>query len=378
MATISNTPRPGYVWDSTDNVWYPIGVGAHQHTNAADTPAVMPYSTYAAAGKNKIMNGDFAINQRNFTSVTTDSTYGFDRWKLFVNGGTNTHTPQTFTPGTAPVSGYEGTNFARVAISGQSIAANYTFLSQAVENVRTLAGQTVTMSFWAKAASGTPKIAVVATQNFGSGGSPSSPATTNGGTVTLSTSWARYSTTFTIPSIAGYTIGTTANTSFLRIDTWLSAGSDYPQAQGIGIQNNTFDIWGVQLEAGSTVTAFQTATGNPASELAACQRYYYRVSGTVGNRAGGGITPSSTSFLSIIPFPVTMRTSPTAVEQTGTASDYSVAYSASTVCSAVPAFFAATTYEALTTLTVASGLTANQSAHLRFAGTAFLGWSAEL
>ena len=31
MATISNTPRPGYVWDSTDNVWYPIGVGGHSH-----------------------------------------------------------------------------------------------------------------------------------------------------------------------------------------------------------------------------------------------------------------------------------------------------------------------------------------------------------
>jgi hypothetical protein len=31
MATISNTPRPGYVWDVTDNVWYPIGVGGHSH-----------------------------------------------------------------------------------------------------------------------------------------------------------------------------------------------------------------------------------------------------------------------------------------------------------------------------------------------------------
>jgi hypothetical protein len=31
MATISNTPRPGYVWDATDNVWYPIGVGGHSH-----------------------------------------------------------------------------------------------------------------------------------------------------------------------------------------------------------------------------------------------------------------------------------------------------------------------------------------------------------
>jgi hypothetical protein len=33
MATISNTPRPGYVWDATDNVWYPIGVGGHGHTD---------------------------------------------------------------------------------------------------------------------------------------------------------------------------------------------------------------------------------------------------------------------------------------------------------------------------------------------------------
>jgi len=33
LATISNTPRPGYVWDSTDNVWYPIGTGPHTHAD---------------------------------------------------------------------------------------------------------------------------------------------------------------------------------------------------------------------------------------------------------------------------------------------------------------------------------------------------------
>jgi hypothetical protein len=31
MATISNTPRPGYAYDSTDDVWYPIGTGPHTH-----------------------------------------------------------------------------------------------------------------------------------------------------------------------------------------------------------------------------------------------------------------------------------------------------------------------------------------------------------
>jgi len=31
MATISNTPRPGYAYDATDDVWYPIGTGPHTH-----------------------------------------------------------------------------------------------------------------------------------------------------------------------------------------------------------------------------------------------------------------------------------------------------------------------------------------------------------
>ena len=39
MATISNTPRPGYVFDVTDNVWYPIGVGGHSHSEIASTIA---------------------------------------------------------------------------------------------------------------------------------------------------------------------------------------------------------------------------------------------------------------------------------------------------------------------------------------------------
>ena len=33
MGVISNTPRPGYAWDSTDNVWYPIGTGTHSHSD---------------------------------------------------------------------------------------------------------------------------------------------------------------------------------------------------------------------------------------------------------------------------------------------------------------------------------------------------------
>jgi hypothetical protein len=77
MATISNTPRPGYIWDATDNVWYPIGVGAHQHTNAADTPAVIPNALVDAKGDLLTATADntparLAVGANN-TVLTADS-----------------------------------------------------------------------------------------------------------------------------------------------------------------------------------------------------------------------------------------------------------------------------------------------------------------
>ena len=263
------------------------------------------------AGKNKVINGDFTINQRNFTSNTAHASYNFDRWAQynFSNSGTVTTTPQTFTPGSAPVSGYEGKTFVQIVTASQTQTSDYATLSQKIEDVRTFAGQTVTVSFWAKAASGTPKIALAIDQSFGSGGSPSSTVTTSGGTVTLSTSWTRYSLTVSIPSISGKTIGTTANTSSLDISLWVSSGSLYAQGQSIGNQNNTFQIWGVQVEAGSTATAFQTATGTIQGELAACQRYYNEYA-NAGYNYLGAVSASGGNLQSLITYPVTMRIAP--------------------------------------------------------------------
>jgi hypothetical protein len=323
MATISNTPRPGYVWDATDNVWYPIGVGAHQHTNAADTPAVMPYSTYAAAGKNKILNGDFSINQRNFSSGTTNAEFNLDRWRTVYSGGTSTTSVQTFTPGAAPVSGYEGKNFYRVSVSGQSSSSDSARFQQNMESVRTLAGETATVSFWAKASTGTPKIAVGFGQYFGAVGSPSSFVEILAGTVTISTSWARYSVTVAIPSISGKTLGTD-NTDSISLRLFLSGGSSVAYAQGIGLQNADFDIWGVQVESGSNMTAFQTATGNIPSELAACQRFYFRANiDTTSYRLLGQGTVTSVNNCDIaVNLPVQMRIIPYLLETSAMSTFY--------------------------------------------------------
>ena len=268
-----------------------------------------------AGSGNTIINGAFEINQRSFSSTTSSNTYGFDRWKLDTSGGT-TYSAQTFTTGAAPVSGYEAKNYARLVTTGQSGASVFSIFRQFVEDVRTYAGQTVTISFWAKAASGTPKLAVEFTQSFGSGGSPSSAVDSYAGNVTLSTSWQRYSVTYTLPSIAGKTIGTADATSYLLTSLWVSAGTDFNARTGsIGIQSNTFDIWGVQLEAGAVATPFRRNANSLQGELAACQRYYYRMGGSSAFEKFGEATGnSSTLALCTSYLPVTMRVAPTSIE----------------------------------------------------------------
>ena len=210
------------------------------------------------AGKNKIINGDFGIWQRgtSFTNVG----YGADRfttaWSVAPTSATISR--QTFTPGTAPVAGYEGQYFWRYAIT--TVGSNTDFyLNQLIENVQTLAGQTATLSFWAKADSART-ISANWQQQFGSGGS--SNVLGSGTNFTLSTSWVRYTWTFQVPSLAGKTVGT--NSIFQIFWSFIPASGA------------TFDMWGVQLEAGPVATPFTTASGTLQGELALCQRYYQK------------------------------------------------------------------------------------------------------
>jgi hypothetical protein len=306
---------------STDNAR--LAVGSNGETLVADssTSTGLGWISNFAAGKNKIINGDFNINQRRFTSSTTSAEYNFDRWRTVYTGGTSTTTSQTFALGTAPVAGYEGKNFYRVAITGQSAVTDSVRVQEEMESVRTFAGQTIAVSFWAKAATGTPKIAVNMAQNFGTGGSPSTGVNISTGTVTISTSWARYSLSVAVPSIAGKTIGTNNDDAFsLRL--MLSGGSSVATAQGIGLQNATFDIWGVQVEAGSVATAFATASGGSfQGELAMCQRYYQKSYAQATAPATASTTAGCVNYQLIsaspadnrnsVRFPVVMRTTPT-------------------------------------------------------------------
>jgi hypothetical protein len=115
--------------------------------------------------------------------------------------------------------------------------------------------------------------------------------------------------------------------------------------------------------------------------LALCQRYYYKLSANTGtDRLGVGWNQSTTQGSYVVFFPVTMRTNPTALEQSGTAGDYSIRHTTTnTTCSSVPIFNTASPYTADVILTVSSGLTAGQASVARAVNlSAFFAWSAEL
>jgi hypothetical protein len=282
-----------------------LAVGNNGETLVADSSASvgLSYQRNFAAGKNAVINGDFNIWQRGTTFTVTGTegvAYKADRWAVQADGSTTTRTisRQAFTPGTAPVAGYEGNYFLRYA---QTTAGNnsYNFLTTRIENVTTFAGQTVTLSFWAKADS-TRTVSTFINQNFGSGGS--SAVGNSSQNNSLTTAWQRFSHTVALSSISGKTIGTS---SFIEVVFSLPTGAITP----------TIDFWGVQLEAGSVATAFQTATGTLQGELAACQRYYYRVGGTDGYEYFAfGMAYSTTAGVFLIPFKSTMRVTPSSVD----------------------------------------------------------------
>lgn len=315
------------------------------------------------AGKNKVINGDFGIWQRG-TSFTNpaDGSYTADRFEIRQDGnGTKIISQQTFTPGTAPVAGYEGQYFFRWNDSVAGSTQSYKVVAQKIEDVRTFAGQTVTFSFWAKA-DASRTVAFYLEQNFGSGGSATVTSTSTN--ASLTTSWTRFSATISLASISGKTIGTGSS---------LRARFDLPLNVA-----QTIDLWGVQVEAGSTATPFQTATGTKQGELAACQRYYYRISSQ--GRYGTGYALTTTVPNITIPFPQVMRVSPSALEQSGTASDYLIAYqNTASACTAVPIFSSASQNCAVVSFTVGAVLTAGNGLNAGSnSANAYLGWSAEL
>jgi hypothetical protein len=334
-------------------------VGNNGETLVADssTSTGLRYQANFAAGKNKVINGAFNVWQRgtSFNPAALGYFFAADRFISYTySASATTISRQTFTPGTAPVAGYEGNYFLR----GGSTNTQF-FMESRLEDVTTYAGQTVTFSLWAKAAAAHTTGNFYIAQNFGSGGSTA--VDTILGTAALTTSWQRFSFTVTLPSISGKTIGTGSYIAVAMQD----------------VINNTTDTWGWQLEAGSVATAFQTATGTIQGELAACQRYYERLTAAMVYEHFGVAQPSnSTTALATVYFKVSKRSAVSSTVDYSTLGLYDTA--AIQAISSLSMSFAG--INSATVSCVSTGLTTQRFYQIMAnnSTSAYIGFSAEL
>ena len=318
------------------------------------------------AGKNKIINGDMSISQRGTSfSNPADASYNLDRWKVAYDGtgATTTVSQQTFTPGTSPT-GYEGRFFWRWNVSVTGSGNSYRAFQTDIENVQTFAGQTVTVSFWAKADSARTLSDAYLSQRFGSGGSGQVNTLLTLNSSSLTTSWQRFTATTTLPSISGKTVGSSSSLQFTQ---YLPNGTTM-----------TIDVWGVQLEAGSSATDFVTASGgSPEGEFAMCQRYYERWSLENSNFTFTGFNNSTTNAYHTWHFHTKKRSEPTI--SVNAAGDFSVRTPGGNITCTAFSTIGQTTDGGWLSTTVASGLTTGNGNFLVNSGSnSFIQASSEL
>jgi len=347
MATISNTPRPGYVWDSTDNVWYPIGVGGHSHSEIAKTIADakgdlivgtaadtvdrlavgnngetlvadsststgLRYSPAPAVG-NPVLNSAFQIWQRGTSIAQTGAImYGADRWcsdRAGLDVGTTISRQATGDTTNLPNVQY----CARVQRNNATTATTTVYFSQTLETLNSIqfAGKTITVSFYARKGANysSASSALSLDVNSGTGTDQNVISTYTGAasvisqTATLTTTWQRFTYTGTVASTA-----TELGWYFSYTPVGTAGAADY------------FEVTGFQIDIGSVALPFRTYAATVQGELAACQRYYQRITNSASSSdpllpwsGAVGTTQVSYVYTATTPF----RVNPTSLDYAG-------------------------------------------------------------
>ena len=300
-----------------------------------------------AAGKNLAFNGDFAIDQRNLGAAQTivaaaAAAYTVDRW-LATCTGANVTGQRIAGSGTTKYR-YQFTGAASVSAitdaqrfeSAQVTRVAGTTVTLAIDLNNSLLTTVTWVANYANAADNFAAVTQIAT-----------------GTFTVTSSIVRYNVQIALPANA-------AN----GVEIKFSVGA---QISGTWVLGNC------QLEAGSVATAFNTATGNPSSELVACYKYAQVLrddSGGVDGTLAFGFVNTVTSVLGLVNFLLPMRVVPTITLKAG---DLEAYISGGLFAMTAVSFGNATTRNSYVTGTITANTT-GQGAWIRTGSTDYVIW----
>lgn len=256
-----------------------LDVGTRQGTVAAGDDGRFNMGAW----RNKIINGNFDFWQAGLSvggpGGANAIVWGPDRFlgqAYTGSAGSGSSTvslsAQAFSPGQTDVPD-DPTYFARLqpmVLANLGGNGGMIRLGHYIENVTTLHGRYIAVSFWAK--SNTPRtIAVNAQQNFGANGSPS---VVKSATVQIGTTWARYTAKFSIDSVSGKSIGANSNL-FIGIYLFNNDTSGGVDVVGSWTTGQYLDVSQVQVEAldGASASATSFESRPLAVEESLVRRY---------------------------------------------------------------------------------------------------------
>jgi hypothetical protein len=296
--------------------------------NTATINSMTPTADSLQGFRNRIINGDCRIDQRNAgASVTpTNGQYGVDRWQAYLTQASKFSMQQS---STAPA-GFKNSLLV-TSLSAYSVVSGDLFnVLQFIEGFNvadldwgTANAKTVTLSFWVRSS---------LTGTFGGvlrntgGGTRSYPFSY---TIAVADTWEQK--TITVP---GDTTGSwnTTNGQGIGVVFDLGVGATFEGTAGawansnlygttgatsvVGTNAATWFITGVQLEVGSVATPFERRPYG--TELALCQRYYWQIGSGASKVLGLGFYYGASEIDMTVTMPVSMRSTATIVQSTGT------------------------------------------------------------
>jgi hypothetical protein len=281
-------------------------VGNDGETLVADSSTSTGLRYQVPVNVNPVLNSAMQVWQRGTSfAYAAAGLYTADRWYTDGTGSNRTISRQVTNDTTnLPFIQY----CTRIARDSGNTTTNSMNFYQAFETINSVpfAGKTVTLSFYARAGANFSATSSAITVQLKTGTGTDQNVRTTGytgeatpinSTATLTTTWQRFTYSATLAATVTE-LGPLFNIGW----SGTAGAADYAE------------ITGVQLEVGSVATPFKTNGATFQGELAACQRYYYRSTGSNYSSYGQGAAYSSTSAYLLVQHPVTMRKAPTVIE----------------------------------------------------------------